>query len=555
MRYSLTLILVFICSYFSAQKVNLTIQGINKKTIQINSSSYLNSKEIVNEKWVSLIEDGFLSASIDSIIIKDSITHIAHLFKGQKFNYASVTTNIPDEFKSQMGITEKLFKKQHFSPIKLKNIISKILNFCSNNGHPFAAIDLEINEIKSDNINLHLNLKVGPRITIDKIILTKEVSSQKELIQQIIDININDDFNDNKIKNISSRIKETTYFSELKPAEYEIINNKLSLYLYVKNKSAKYINGIIGIQPQKDEAISFTGDANFKFENAFKIGETLEFSWKKMYAQSQSLNANISFPYLFKSSFGVFNIVTMMKKDSSFFNLNNKFGSSFSFSKRKKISFYYQYINSNSLQTNNNNFKSTELNAIGISYEIDNLDYRFNPRKGLYTNGDFKLGNKNINEQNDTLNSSLKSLDYQLFLEFNNFFKLGNNSTIKLGGKFYTIINPYIFENELLRIGGNSNLRGFDEQSIWVSSYAIGVIEYRFLLEQNSNLFCFLNYAWTESNTSLNYTRDNPYSLGVGINFETKPGIFSLSYALGSQQDNPLLFKTAKIHFGFINFF
>lgn len=556
MKHSLTFILILFLSHFFAQKVDLSIEGITKKTIQIKSSSYLNSKNIVNERWLALIEDGFLSASIDSIIIKDSITHIAHLFKGEKFNYASITTNIPDEFKNQMGITKKLFKNQHFSPLKLKKIISEILNYCSNNGHPFAAINLKIDEIKSSNINLILNLKVGPRITIDKIILTKEITNQKELIKQIIDININDEFNESKIKNISSRIKETPYFTELKPAEYEIFNNKLSLYLYIKNKSAKYINGIIGIQPQKDEAISFTGDANLKFENAFRIGEILEFSWKKMYAQSQSLNANISFPYLFKSSFGVFNKVSMMKKDSSFFNLNNKFGASFSFTKRKNISFYYQYVNSNSLQTENNiNFNSTELNAIGMTYELDNLDYKFNPRKGLFSKGDFKLGNKKIKEQNDTLSSTLNSLDYQLSVEINNFFKIGNNSTLKIGGRFYTIINPYIFENELLRIGGNSDLRGFDEQSILVSSYAIGVIEYRFLLEQNSNIFSFFNYAWTESNTTLIYSRDNPYSCGIGINFETKPGIFSLSYALGSQRNNPLLFKTSKIHFGFINFF
>ena len=195
MKYSLTLILVLLLGYFSAQKINLSIEGISNKTNQIKSSSYLNSKEIINEKWLSLIEDGFLSASIDSIIIKDSITHIAYLFKGQKFNYASINTNIPDEFKSQMGISKKLFKNQQFSPIKLKTIISKILNYCSNNGHPFAVINLKIDEIKSGNINLLLNLKVGPRITVDKIILTKGISNQIELIKQIIDININDEFN------------------------------------------------------------------------------------------------------------------------------------------------------------------------------------------------------------------------------------------------------------------------------------------------------------------------------------------------------------------------
>jgi len=555
MKHALTIFSFLLLFNFSAQKFDVSLFGIIKTPIESKTNSYTNAKELVNEKWLSLIENGYLSASVDSVVEKDSTSLFAYFFKGERYQYASIETNIPDDFKSEMGISNKLFKNQQFSPIKLKKLISEILTFCSNNGHPFAAIKLEIKEIKSEKIKLSLNLKIGPRIIIDKIILTKEIDIQKELIKQIIDINLKDDFDEQKIKNISARIKETPYFTELKPAEYEIFNNKASLFLYIKNKSAKYINGIIGIQPQKNDAISFTGDANLKFENAFKKGELIELSWKKMYAQSQSLNANISFPYLFKSSFGVFNKVMMMKKDSSFFNLNNKFGSSFSFTKRKKIGFYYQYVNSNSLQTNNNNFKSTELNAIGISYEFDNLDYRFNPRKGVYTNGDFKLGTKNINEQIDTAITTLKSLDYQLKLEINKFFRLWNKSTIKIRGEFKTIINPYIFENELLRIGGNSDLRGFDEQSILVSSYAIGTIEYRFLLEQNSNIFCFFNYAWTEKNTTLTYERDNPYSSGIGVNFETKPGIFSLSYALGSQQNNPLLFKTAKIHFGFINFF
>lgn len=555
MKHSLTIFLTLLLCNFSAQKFDVSLFGILKNPIETKTNSYANAKNLVNEKWLSLIENGYLSASVDSIVEKDSLTLIAYYFKGEKYQYASLETNIPDHFKSQMGISNKLFKNQQFSPIKLKKQISEILTYCSNNGHPFAAIKLEIKEIKSEKIKLSLNLKIGPRIIINKIILTADIVSQKELIKQIIDINLKDDFDEQKIKNITARIKETPYFTELKPAEYEIFNNKASLFLYVKNKSAKYINGIIGIQPQENEAISFTGDANLKFENAFKKGELIELSWKKMYAQSQSLNANISFPYLFKSSFGIFNKVMMMKKDSSFFNLNNKFGSSFSFTKRKKIGFYYQYVNSNSLQTNNNDFKSTELNAIGISYELDNLDYRFNPRKGVYTNGDFKLGTKNINEQIDTTISTLKSLDYQLNLVINKFFRIWNNSTIKIGAEFKTIINPYIFENELLRIGGNSDLRGFDEQSLLVSSYAIGTLEYRFLLEQNSNIFCFFNYAWTEKNTTLTYERDNPYSCGIGVNFETKPGIFSLSYALGSQQNNPLLFKTAKIHFGFINFF
>ena len=339
MKHSLTIFLILLLCDFSAQKFDVSLIGILKNPIESKTNSYANAKGLVNEKWLSLIENGYLSASVDSIVEKDSLTLIAYYFKGEKYQYASLETNIPDHFKSQMGISNKLFKNQQFSPIKLKKQISEILTYCSNNGHPFAAIKLEIKEMKSEKIKLSLNLKIGPRIIINKIILTADIVSQKELIKQIIDINLKDDFDEQKIKNITARIKETPYFTELKPAEYEIFNNKASLFLYVKNKSAKYINGIIGIQPQENKAISFTGDANLKFENAFKKGELIELSWKKMYAQSQSLNANISFPYLFKSSFGVFNKVMMMKKDSSFFNLNNKFGSSFSFTKRKENRF------------------------------------------------------------------------------------------------------------------------------------------------------------------------------------------------------------------------
>jgi hypothetical protein len=51
------------------------------------------------------------------------------------------------------------------------------------------------------------------------------------------------------------------------------------------------------------------------------------------------------------------------------------------------------------------------------------------------------------------------------------------------------------------------------------------------------------------------YFHDIPYSFGAGISFQTKAGIFSMNYALGSEQGNPIQFRGAKIHFGFINYF
>lgn len=116
------------------------------------------------------------------------------------------------------------------------------------------------------------------------------------------------------------------------------------------------------------------------------------------------------------------------------------------------------------------------------------------------------------------------------------------------------MLNENLFQNEMFRIGGIHSLRGFDELSISASTFGIATAEYRFLLDQNSNIYVFYDRAYYEQAEAETFFADRPYGFGAGIAFETRAGIFSVNYALGSQQNNPILFRSAKIHFGFVNF-
>ncbi len=98
-------------------------------------------------------------------------------------------------------------------------------------------------------------------------------------------------------------------------------------------------------------------------------------------------------------------------------------------------------------------------------------------------------------------------------------------------------------------------LRGFDEESIFASSYVVGTIEYRFLLEENSWFFAFTDFAWYENNSKDAWDTDTPYGFGTGVTFETKAGIFALTYALGSRYGQPIELRSGKIHVGFIGLF
>jgi len=149
----------------------------------------------------------------------------------------------------------------------------------------------------------------------------------------------------------------------------------------------------------------------------------------------------------------------------------------------------------------------------------------------------------------------LKSIQFNGTIDADIYFPIFKRATINLGVFGNWLNSKNLFENELSRIGGNNTLRGFDEESIFASSFAIINLEYRYLLEENSFLFVFWNGAWYENKAINRNISDIPYGFGAGISFQTKAGIFSISYALGRQFSNPIEFRTAKVHFGITSLF
>jgi hemolysin activation/secretion protein len=112
-----------------------------------------------------------------------------------------------------------------------------------------------------------------------------------------------------------------------------------------------------------------------------------------------------------------------------------------------------------------------------------------------------------------------------------------------------------LFENELFRLGGIRNMRGMDENSVTASSFFLGSLEFRYLFEEQSNLFLFFDGGYYQKNIPAALTEDTPIGFGVGMNLQTRAGIFTISYAMGRQFDNPLNIGNAKVHIGYIQRF
>jgi hemolysin activation/secretion protein len=115
--------------------------------------------------------------------------------------------------------------------------------------------------------------------------------------------------------------------------------------------------------------------------------------------------------------------------------------------------------------------------------------------------------------------------------------------------------SPSLYRNELFQLGGYKLLRGFDEESIYASSYLVSTLEYRYLLGMNSYFFVFTDLGFTANNSSMGNTTNNFLGAGVGIAFETTAGFFNMSLAAGKRDDTKFNLRQTKIHLGYVNYF
>lgn len=421
---------------------------------------------------------------------------------------------------------------------------------------------------KKNRLTALLSIEKNQRYIIDSIIIKGNATISDQYLKNYFRIKEGDLYNESTVKRLSTKINELPFVTEEQKWRIQFSEDESKLYLFLKKKQASRFNGVLGVLPDDETGkLRLTGDVKLNLMNAFRNGEKISFNWRSIQENTQDLNFDISYPFLMNSPFGIDYNFKLYKRDTTFIDVGHKIGLRYILKGNNFFKVFFHNKSSNLLARSNftsltvlPSYADVSSQQYGIGFFIENLDYTLNPKKGYSINFNGSLGNKRIKknpEINPELyeNINLKTSIYNADVNMAYYFPIAKRSVIKLGSRNGYTYNENLFENELLRIGGLLTLRGFDEESIFASLYTIETIEYRFILEQNSYFFAFLDGAYYENKNINSFVSDRPFGFGAGMSFETRAGIFSISYALGKQFDNPILFRSGKVHFGFVNFF
>jgi outer membrane protein assembly factor BamA len=570
-------IFLFFCTCLfklNAQNIDLKISFNDtilkpSKLVDFNEELALPQiKKELSNVLAQLQQQAYLTATFDSIII-DSTHYHAFIDLGKTFQWTSLTNkNIDEEVLSKIGFRDKLYNNRPFNARQLKNFFKKIITYYENNGYPFAAIGLDSTKINDNKLSAQLFLEKNKLYKIDSVLIKGNARITSQYIKNYIRIKDGDFYNEESVRKISARIKELPFVTEEKPWKVVFTEKESKILLYLKKKQASRFDGILGVLPDDETGkLRLTGDLKLNLINSFHNGEKIEFNWRAIQENTQDLKFNVLYPFLVNTPLGLDYNFKLYKKDTTFIDVSHKIGLRYILKGSNYLKLFFHNKSSSLLSqagfstlTVLPSYADVSSQLYGLEIHNEKLDYLLNPRKGHQVTISGSLGNKTI-KQNPQIDENLyegldlKSNLYNAELDANYYIPLSKRSVIKLASKNGYTFNENLFENELLRIGGLHTLRGFDEESIFASLYSIETIEYRYILEQNSFLYLFFDGAYYERDGVDKFEADRPFGFGAGMSFETKAGIFSISYAVGKQFDNPIEFKSAKVHFGFINFF
>lgn len=534
-------------------------------------SSSSKRTEFIQQTIQDLRNRMYIEVSVDSVWGEQTDTLWIQLHIGKQYQ---MNVSLPEIHEKSRKSTFKTGQPSLSSTILS---IDEQLIFWQDNGYPFAEISWDTLSIDSNQLQMNARIEKGPLIIFDSLKNREDGKISESFLKSYLGIKKKMPYRESLLSESDQLLKKLPFVKFVKPTNVNFQGDNATLNVYLAQRKVSKFDFILGLLPNNEATgkMLITGEARLQLQNAFKRGEEIFLEWKRVKANSQQLRLKFNYPYILQSPIGATGTFFLDKRDSTFLDINWTIGVPFRTKANNYIKAYLEnsqtivlYVDTLSVKNRMRLPTIQDVSALLYGFEgyFENLDYLFNPRRGIEASATVQVGTRKIKpnysitsmgEQYEQLYDSvrLKSLQAQFKAQFQAYIKLSNRQVAKFAFKGASKINQGILENEMYRIGGTNLLRGFDEESIFTQHYAIATAEYRFILDQNSYFYTFFDAGFVAKKLEEKFSKDFPFGFGAGIAFETKAGIFGVSYAVGRQQNNPIEFRSSKLHFGYVNIF
>lgn len=552
---------------------------INFHQFGITKTDFKDSVLLVEELTLLqriLRNKAYLEASLDSIVWRDSTAEVfIHL--GPQYSWLTLENgNLPEAYVRRAAFISRRFEKQRFNLRQLISLQENLLQLAEDDGYPFASIEIDSIRIRNGEVSGAIFMNPGRMVTFDSLSVEGDAGISAIFLRSYLGIKNGEPYNRSRILKISSRLRAIPFVTETRTASVTFWENLASVNLFLDRRKASRFDFLLGVQPdsrRETNRLILTGTFLAALQNQLGIGEQFMVAFERLRPQTQKLEISAELPYLLNFPFGFEGAFYQYRRDSSYTDIKGRAGLQYIFEGGTYLKAFSRSEASNLIGVDTqallNGVTPAQLDVkttfYGIEGSLQRLDYRLNPRNGWTILVSAGLGLRKIRKNQAILNAipefydTLQGKSLQAKIEWNarRYFPVFSRSTVVISfdGAVLTGGKP-LYKNELFRIGGNTLLRGFDEESILANSYIVFTLEYRLLAGQNSYFYAFGDYAYLQERTAeLGTGTQRMLGIGAGMTFETTAGVFAVGVAVGKTQDIALDFRNPKVHFGYVTYF
>ncbi|MCX7696954.1 MAG: BamA/TamA family outer membrane protein [Bacteroidales bacterium] len=436
---------------------------------------------------------------------------------------------------------------------KYHRLINKILSTYENAGYPFIFIKVTVDSFRRNHAFVRFYVSPGNQLSIDSIVQKPLPILSRSFLQTWLQIKPGDLYQEKKIRKLNQKLNNNPWIQATSPPELKFKSETVSLHLSLRRKKSNTFQGLIGFGRTAQHKLQFTGQGNLYVCNLFNLGEELSLQWTG-YSQSQLFNLKAKIPYLAGTNLGGSFTFDLHKVDTFFLQAHQTYGLMYSFFPHQ-ISAYYQFRQNVPLIDNEvsqgGNFLHTRHHLGGIKVELKNTDDWILPRRGWEFVLDLAHGTRlTIPAANDSTTLPTQNYLFDVKSIFKTYVPLTSFLGVHFSSHYANIFYPELTPNEAMFLGGFSTLRGFDENSITMKEYILLTIEMRLFFEKYAYVVLFSDYCNGQQWHQKTWYEKNYVSVGGGLTFSVRGGIFRIYYALGKTNPGSFILSSGKIHTG-----
>lgn len=488
---------------------------------------------------------GFIEATLESLQKKNDSTYTAHYILGEKYRYLKIYYK-PGQFskKELLQITNEV-EDEHIilSFAAVEPSLVKLNSLKTTGGNAFARIRLsEFRKEGPDVIAANLFLDEGAVRQVDSIAVKGYEKFPKSFLKHYAGIKKGKPFNRIRLNKQNDVLNSLGFVNTLKAPEVLFRKEKTTVFFYLEKRNHNLFDGILGFATNEEtNRLQFNGYLNLELNNNLNFGEQLLVNYKADGNEQQNFRARTKLPYLFGSPLGAELELKIFKRDSTFVTTDQIARATYQITPPSSAYVGYKASESSNLLDEALAGNAVEDYAAkffisGLQFVKTQNDLLFPAKTNIALDAEFGTREFSSNKEDQTRLSLWAATIFEL--NYNNSIFIQNNTSVILSDTFLT--------NELYRFGGINSIRGFNENSIDATLFAVINTEYRYRFSQGFYLHSIIDVGYFEN--EINQLEQQLYSFGIGLGLLTKTGLLKFSFANGIFENQNFNFSNTKIH-------